>query len=90
MELLPQKGLKPLLREPILRQARFCTRSDRLYLVDIVEATDAITAFISDVDTEGFLNNDLVRSAVLHKLTIIGEAAACGSMLLRARFPETP
>jgi uncharacterized protein with HEPN domain len=65
-------------------------RSDRLYLVDIIEATDAIAAFISDVDAEGFLNNDLVRSAVLHKLTIIGEAAARVSMPLRARFPETP
>lgn len=65
-------------------------RSDRLYLVDIIEAADAIAAFISGVDAEHFPNNDLVRSAVLHKLTVIGEATARISMPLRARFPETP
>ena len=65
-------------------------RSDRLYLVDIVEAADAIAGFIHGVDAERFLNDDLVRSAVLHKLAVIGEAAARVSMALRARFPETP
>ena len=65
-------------------------RSDRLYLVDIIEAADAIAAFISGVDVEHFPNNDLVRSAVLHKLTVIGEATARISMPLRTRFPETP
>ncbi len=46
--------------------------------------------FIHGVDAERFLNDDLVRSAVLHKLAVIGEAAARVSMALRARFPETP
>ncbi len=65
-------------------------RSDRLYLADIVEAADAIAAFIYGVDAEHFLRDDLVRSAVLHKLTVIGEAAARVSMPLRARFTEVP
>jgi len=65
-------------------------RSDQLYLVDIVEAADAIAAFIHGVDAEHFLRDDLVRSAVLHKLTVIGEAAARVSTPLRACFSEVP
>ena len=65
-------------------------RSDRLYLVDIVEAADAIAAFIHGVDAEHFQRDDLVRRAVLHKLTVIGEAAARVSMPLRVRFTEVP
>jgi uncharacterized protein with HEPN domain len=65
-------------------------RSDRLYLTDILEAVDAIEAFICGVDVERFVRDDLVRSAVLHKLTVIGEAAARVSMPLRARFAEVP
>jgi uncharacterized protein with HEPN domain len=51
-------------------------RREELYLKDIVEAAESIHSFIHDVEKNDFVNNDLVRSAVLHKLTIIGEAAA--------------
>lgn len=51
-------------------------RRDDLYLTDIVEAVDAIQAFLAGVSREAFLGNDLLRSAVLQKLTVIGEAAA--------------
>jgi uncharacterized protein with HEPN domain len=45
-------------------------------LGDIVEAADAIAAFIAGAIREGFVGNDLLRSAVLQKLTVIGEAAS--------------
>jgi uncharacterized protein with HEPN domain len=51
-------------------------RREELYLADILEAAEAISAFLSDVTKKEFINNDLVRSAVIQKLTIIGEAAA--------------
>ncbi|MCI0565377.1 MAG: DUF86 domain-containing protein [Nitrososphaera sp.] len=51
-------------------------RREALYLRDIIEAADAIAEFIQGVNAEAFRDNDLLRSAVLHKLTIIGEAAA--------------
>lgn len=51
---------------------------------------DAIAAFIHGVDAGYFPRDDLARSAVLHKLTAIGEAAARVSMPLRARFTEVP
>jgi uncharacterized protein with HEPN domain len=51
-------------------------RSDRLYLLDITEATDAIGGFLAGIDRDAFIGSDLVRSAVLQKLIVIGEAAA--------------
>ena len=51
-------------------------RRERLYLLDILEAADAIRKFLDGVEEPAFLQNDLLRSAVLQKLTVIGEAAA--------------
>jgi uncharacterized protein with HEPN domain len=51
-------------------------RRERLYLLDIIEAADAIQSFLVGVSETAFLESDLLRSAVLQKLLIIGEAAA--------------
>jgi uncharacterized protein with HEPN domain len=63
-------------------------RREELYLTDIVEAADAIQRFIADVDREAFLHDDLLCSAVLQKLTIIGEAAARLPAEFRERHPQ--
>jgi uncharacterized protein with HEPN domain len=60
-------------------------RRDELYLLDIVQAADAIQRFVAGVPRERFLGDDMLRSAVLHKLTIIGEAAARLSADFRQR-----
>lgn len=65
-------------------------RDDELYLDDIVEACDAIAAFLFRSDEDSFSHNDLLRSAVLQKLTIIGEAAGRVSNNLRDRYPGIP
>ena len=51
-------------------------RLEELYLSDILEAADAIEIFLKDINKNDFIHNDLIRSAVLQKLTIIGEAAS--------------
>jgi uncharacterized protein with HEPN domain len=51
-------------------------RSERLYLADILDAIDAIQRFTSGCDEERFLRDELIQSAVLQKLSLIGEAAA--------------
>jgi uncharacterized protein with HEPN domain len=51
-------------------------RREDLYLYDIVEAADAIAGFVVGISPEQFANNDLIRSAVLQKLLIVGESAA--------------
>jgi uncharacterized protein with HEPN domain len=63
-------------------------RRDELYLSDIVEAADSISSFLTGRERDSFLQDDLLRSAVLHKLTIIGEAAARVSEDLRGHHPE--
>ncbi len=51
-------------------------RPDRLYLLDIEEAALAIGRFLEGIDEGAFLSDELIQSAVLQKLTVIGEAAA--------------
>jgi uncharacterized protein with HEPN domain len=63
-------------------------RRDKLYLADIVEAADAIAVFLAGAERERFLQDDLLRSAVLQKLSIIGEAAARLSKEFRARHAD--
>ena len=65
-------------------------RSDDLYLSDIVQAADSIMRFVEGLDEDRFIGDDLVRSAVLHKLTVIGEAAARVSSELKQSHPGIP
>jgi uncharacterized protein with HEPN domain len=63
-------------------------RREELYLTDIVEAVEAIQKFLSGVERNTFLNNDLLRSAVLQKLSVIGEPAARLPLEFRIRHSE--
>lgn len=65
-------------------------RRDELYLVDIIEAADAVEVFLRGIEKAAFLDNDLVRSAVLQKLLVIGEAAAKLPGEFRAEHPDVP
>ena len=65
-------------------------RHERLYLTDIVEAADHIAEFMAGVDFAAFQQSEMLRSAVVQKLAIIGEAAARVSGELKARQPEVP
>lgn len=63
-------------------------RPEKLYLVDIVEAADAIERFLTDIDRDKFDEDDLRQSAVLQKLTVIGEAAARLPVDFRDNHPD--
>ena len=65
-------------------------RRDDLYLHDIIEAPDHIATFLGQMDLEGFQQSELVRSAVVQKLAIIGEAAARISDELTGRYTQIP
>ena len=64
-------------------------RPEQLYLTDMLEAPDAIATFIAGHDAESFAAEDLMRSAILMKLIMIGEAASRVSVPLKLRYPET-
>lgn len=65
-------------------------RHEKLYLTDIVEAAQAIERFIMGESFEEFEQNEMMNSAVLQKLTVIGEAASRLPKEFIARFPEIP
>ncbi len=65
-------------------------RRETLYLSDIIEAADHIAAFIAGFDFERFQESELVRSAVVQKLAVIGEAAGRISPGLQGREPHVP
>jgi uncharacterized protein with HEPN domain len=63
-------------------------RSDKLYLLDIIEAADAVQRFIEPIDEDSFLQDELRQSGVLQKLIVIGEAAARLSEDFRRKHKE--
>jgi len=63
-------------------------RPDDLYLRDIMAAAAAIERFLKGAEQRQFMNDELLQSAVLQKLTVIGEAAARISPELRSAHPE--
>jgi uncharacterized protein with HEPN domain len=63
-------------------------RRDLLYLQDIVEACQDIAEFLTDVNVEAFRESKLVRSAVIQKLMVVGEAASRLSNQFRESHSE--
>ncbi len=65
-------------------------RRERLYLEDMHVAAQAVSEFLQSHSFETFRASRLLQSAVVHQLTVIGEAAARLSTGLRERHPEIP
>ena len=65
-------------------------RPEKLYLTDMVEAARAIEKFIKGQDFSEFEQNEMMNSAVLQKLSVIGEAASKLPKEFTKRFPEIP
>ena len=65
-------------------------RRETLFLSDIAEATGHIADFIAGVDFAEFRQSEILRSAVVQKLAVIGEAAARLSEELKGRHPQVP
>lgn len=63
---------------------------DALYLADIVAAAGSIAHFLDGVEKAEFLASDLLQSAVLQKLSIIGEAATRLTPELKAAHADIP
>jgi|Wag4MinimDraft_19_1082662.scaffolds.fasta_scaffold31531_1 uncharacterized protein with HEPN domain len=65
-------------------------RRDELYLLDILEAAEALAGYLLDQDFASFQSSPILRDAVERRLMVIGEAAARISDELKASFPDLP
>ena len=65
-------------------------RPEKLYLTDIVDAAQSIEKFLIRQDFNEFEQNEMMHSAVLQKLSVIGEAAARLPKEFTNRYPEIP
>jgi uncharacterized protein with HEPN domain len=63
-------------------------RDEGLYLTDIVEAAAAIHRFVGGMTEDDWIEDEVKQSAVMHRLIIIGEAAARLSKEFRERHPD--
>lgn len=64
-------------------------RRDHLRLLDAIEQIELISSF-SEGGRETFFNDLIVQSAILHRLTLLGEACRSVSLELRSAHPEVP
>ncbi|MEO6052140.1 MAG: HepT-like ribonuclease domain-containing protein [Pyrinomonadaceae bacterium] len=63
-------------------------RDEGLYFDDILEATEYIAQFLQDISREHFMENELLKSAVIQKLTVIGESISRISDSTKERYPS--
>jgi uncharacterized protein with HEPN domain len=63
-------------------------RREELFLLDIVQAADAIAESVGDRSFAAFLADRVLRDAVLMRLIIIGEAASQLPNAVTQRYPD--
>ena len=66
------------------------TRDFSLFIKDILEAINDIENFIGDMNFESFSSDRKTRTAVIHEIEIIGEAAKNIPKGIRSRYKELP
>jgi len=78
VDLVPRSGLKHKQKRAIYmynKEKPNQTDIDKLYLLEIINSADAIKKFISGLNKNDFLNDELRQSAVCQKLITIGVSA---------------
>ena len=63
---------------------------DGLYLVEILDAADLIALWTDGIGDADWHSDELRRSAVLQKLTVIGEATRSVSAAVTEQHPAVP
>lgn len=61
-----------------------------LYISDMLETIARIESYIGDLDYDDFIQNNMVRDAVLRNLEVIGEAAKNIPDDLKEKYPDIP
>jgi len=63
---------------------------DAVYLADILSAAADLREFARSASLEEFCSNKTLRYAMLHALTVIGEASSKVSAELKDRYADVP
>lgn len=63
-------------------------RSDKVRLIDMLEAGERVIASLQGIDVEAFLADGDKRDATVYRLQVIGEAAYHVSDALQRMYPE--
>lgn len=63
---------------------------DVAYVEDIVDSVEHIQRYIAGVELERFVGESMLQDAVLRRLSVIGEAAACLSTTFKTRHTAVP
>lgn len=64
------------------------SRSDLIYLQDILESVDIILTYIKEKTEFEFINDLMLQDAVIRRFEVIGEAASKISESTRKKYPE--
>jgi uncharacterized protein with HEPN domain len=65
-------------------------RSPKLFLNDIIESIKLIEKYIRGATYRNFLNDSVMRDAVIRRFEIIGETTKNIPMRIRKEYPEIP
>jgi uncharacterized protein with HEPN domain len=63
---------------------------DILKVKDVLQAISFIQSFVVNENLPGFIKSDLIQSAVIRQLEIIGEAGSKISIQTQTAFPDIP
>lgn len=65
-------------------------KSNKVYLLHIRDAINAIKEFVKDMSKEEFFRNNLVQSAVIRQVEIIGEATKNLTKEFKRKYRQIP
>lgn len=66
------------------------TKIDMIYIDHILGSIERIERFVEGLDRISFMENEMVQSAVIRELEVIGEASKKLSQDTKDRFPSVP
>lgn len=66
------------------------TRDDRAYLNHILDSISKIEEFTDDISEDEFKNDEMIRSAVIRHIEVIGEASKRISKETKNKKPSIP
>lgn len=65
------------------------SRTDKVYIEDIIESIDLIEKYTLEITEHQFSKDTQLQDAVIRRFEIIGEASSKISEALKARYPTT-